>query len=137
MFDCFQLHPRPTERRRQHGFDMHSGDRFDDEAAFGWRDKPDVSFTKPFESHASPDLPMTEATGHPYDAMQPLLCLSPREKEVLLWAGRGKSAWETAQLLGLSEATVKSYMRNACGRLGVKNKTHAVAICLTHGLFRI
>ena len=137
MFDCFQLHPRPTERRRQHGFDMHPGYRFDDETKFGWRDTPDESFSKPFESDPSSDVPPVEATEHPYGALQPYLCLSPREKEVLLWAGRGKSAWETAQLLGLSESTVKSYIRNACGRLGVKNKTHAVAICLTHGLFRI
>lgn len=137
MFDSFQFNPRPTERRGQHGFHMHSGDRFGDETKFGWLDAPDLSFSTPFKSDTSLDFPMTEATSHPHDALQPMLCLSPREKEVLLWAGRGKSAWETAQLLGLSEATVKSYIRNACSRLGVKNKTHAVAICLTHGLFRI
>jgi DNA-binding CsgD family transcriptional regulator len=137
MFDCFQLHPRPTERRRQHGFDMHAGYRFDDETKFGWRDTPDVSFSTAFKNDDSPDSLTTEAADHPYDALQPLPCLTPREKEVLLWAGRGKSAWETAQLLGLAEATVKSYIRNACSRLGVKNKTHAVAVALTHGLFRI
>ena len=63
--------------------------------------------------------------------------LAPREKEVLLWAARGKSAWETAQLLGLSESTVKSYIKNACTRLQVGNKTHAVAICLSNGVFQI
>lgn len=137
MFDCFQLHPRPTETRGQHGFHMHSGYRFGDETEFGWRDTPDERFSTAFESDPSPGQSPLEPTENPYDALKPYLCLSPREKEVLLWAGRGKSAWETAQLLGLSEATVKSYIRNACGRLGVKNKTHAVAICLTHGLFRI
>lgn len=137
MFDSFQFHPRPTETSGQLGIGMHSAFAIGAETKFGWRDAPDLSFSRPFKSDTSLDFPMTEATSHSHDALQPMLCLSPREKEVLLWAGRGKSAWETAQLLGLSESTVKSYMRNACGRLGVKNKTHAVAICLTHGLFRI
>lgn len=65
------------------------------------------------------------------------LYLAPREKEVLLWAAHGKSAWETAQVLDLSETTVKSYIRNACSRLNVQNKTHAVAKCISEGLFRI
>ncbi|HRK65964.1 MAG TPA: LuxR C-terminal-related transcriptional regulator [Hyphomonas sp.] len=63
--------------------------------------------------------------------------IPPREREVLLWAARGKTSWETAQLLGLSERTVKFYLSRACDRLNVKNKTHAVAIALTHGLFQI
>lgn len=67
----------------------------------------------------------------------PLLYLAPREKEVLLWAAQGKSAWETAQMLNLSEKTIKFYIRNACSRLKVQNKTHAVAVCVSAGLFRI
>ncbi|WP_198144859.1 helix-turn-helix transcriptional regulator [Pseudorhodobacter aquimaris] len=63
--------------------------------------------------------------------------LAPREKEVLWWAARGKSAWETAQVLGLSETTVKFYIKNACARLQVRNKTHAVAICVSNGVFQI
>jgi DNA-binding CsgD family transcriptional regulator len=137
MFDSFQIHPRLSEVSGNHNLGMHSVLVFCDETKFGWRNAPDVSFSKPFESDPSPNLPPVEASVRPYDALQPLLCLSPREKEVLLWAGRGKSAWETAQLLGLSEATVKSYVRNACSRLGVKNKTHAVAVALTNGLLRI
>lgn len=60
--------------------------------------------------------------------------LTPREKDVLFWAANGKSAWETAALLQLTENTVKFYIRNACSRLGAQNKTHAVAICLAHDL---
>ena len=66
-----------------------------------------------------------------------LLYLAPREKEVLLWAARGKSAWETAELLELSEKTVKFYIRNACSRLKAQNKTQAVAMCISASLFRI
>lgn len=62
--------------------------------------------------------------------------LAPREKDVLLWAANGKSAWETAILLELTENTVKYYVRNACSRLGAQNKTHAVAICIAHDLLK-
>lgn len=65
------------------------------------------------------------------------LYLAPRELEVLRWAAQGKTTWETAQLLGLSETTVAFYVRRACSRLGVKSKIHAVAICISHGLFQI
>tara|TARA_R110000787_G_scaffold69661_3_gene154961 strand:+ start:1864 stop:2256 length:393 start_codon:yes stop_codon:yes gene_type:complete len=64
------------------------------------------------------------------------IALAPREKEVLNWAAKGKSAWETAVLLDLAESTVKSYIRNACSRLGAQNKTHAVAICIEHDLLK-
>ncbi|QUJ76955.1 helix-turn-helix transcriptional regulator [Sulfitobacter albidus] len=65
------------------------------------------------------------------------LYLAPRELDVLRWAARGKTTWETAQLLNLSEATVAFYARRACARLNVKSKIHAVAVCISAGLFRI
>lgn len=70
----------------------------------------------PEGSAASPDTPTL-----------PLPRLTRREGDVLLWAARGKTAWETAQLLGLTERTVKFYLARACARLEVRNKTHAVA----------
>ena len=69
MFDSFQLHPRPTNTSGQHGFGMHSGFVIDDETKFGWRDAPEVSFSKPFENDLSPALPPVEAAVHPYDAL--------------------------------------------------------------------
>lgn len=68
---------------------------------------------------------------------RPALYLAPRELDVLKWAAQGKTTWETAQLLDLSEATVAFYVRRACSRLGVKSKIHAVAICISAGLFRV
>ncbi|WP_196778452.1 response regulator transcription factor [Thalassorhabdomicrobium marinisediminis] len=65
------------------------------------------------------------------------LYLAPRELDVLKWAAQGKTTWETAQLLNLSEATVAFYTRRACARLGVKSKIHAVAVCISAGLFKI
>lgn len=138
MFVNFQFCPRPIGANGDHPLNGAHADLVGGHASkFGWRAASDVSFSQSIKTDAAIDLTAVEASETAYQAQLPLPSLSPREKEVLVWAGRGKSAWETAQLLDLSESTVKSYIRNACGRLGVKNKTHAVAICLTHGLFRI
>ena len=56
--------------------------------------------------------------------------LSPREREVLQWAAEGKTAWETARLLKVSESAVKLYASNAMTKLRAKTKTQAVAIAL-------
>jgi DNA-binding CsgD family transcriptional regulator len=56
--------------------------------------------------------------------------LSPREREVLKWAAEGKTAWETAQLLGVSESAVRLYAGNAMQKLRAKTKTQAVAIAV-------
>lgn len=53
--------------------------------------------------------------------------LTPRETQALQWAARGKTAWETASILGLKERTVEFYLRNACSKLRVVTKAQAVA----------
>jgi DNA-binding CsgD family transcriptional regulator len=52
--------------------------------------------------------------------------LSPRERECLLWIAEGKTYWETAVILGLSEHTVRCYLESARHKLGATNTTHAV-----------
>lgn len=39
--------------------------------------------------------------------------LSPRERECLLWVAEGKTAWETAVILGMLEHTVRCYLESA------------------------
>tara|TARA_R110002072_G_scaffold112253_1_gene241136 strand:+ start:676 stop:1395 length:720 start_codon:yes stop_codon:yes gene_type:complete len=53
--------------------------------------------------------------------------LSTREKEVLKWAAVGKTAWETGQIMTVAASTVNHHLYNACAKLQVTNKTHAVA----------
>jgi DNA-binding CsgD family transcriptional regulator len=60
--------------------------------------------------------------------------LSAREREVLAWAGNGKSAWETARILGIGQSTTNKHLDAAIKRLGCVNKTQAVAVALRHGL---
>jgi DNA-binding CsgD family transcriptional regulator len=48
--------------------------------------------------------------------------LAPRERSVALLYAQGRSYKEIARLLGLSPATVRTYLRNAYLQLGVRNK---------------
>lgn len=63
--------------------------------------------------------------------------LTDRERDVLSWAGRGKTTLETATILALSDLTVETHMRNALAKLGAQNKTHGVAKCISLGLIDI
>jgi DNA-binding CsgD family transcriptional regulator len=53
-----------------------------------------------------------------------------REKEVLTWVARGKTAWEIGQILGISPRTVESYIKTAREKLGATNTVQAVSIAL-------
>lgn len=64
------------------------------------------------------------------------LRISPREVQVLYWAACGKSAWETAKILGLTEGTVNQYLHSAARKLGADSKTHSVIRAIDAGLLR-
>lgn len=49
--------------------------------------------------------------------------LTERQRECLIWAACGKSAWETATIMGLSYDTVKEHLRNARARYDVTGCT--------------
>lgn len=59
--------------------------------------------------------------------------LSPRERECLLWAARGKSAWETGSIIGTSERAVRFHFENILNKLGVHSKIHAVVKAILTG----
>ena len=54
------------------------------------------------------------------------ITLTAREMDVLRWAGDGKTAAETADILGIAERTVIFHIDNALRRLGAVNKTAGV-----------
>jgi LuxR family quorum-sensing transcriptional regulator LasR len=60
--------------------------------------------------------------------------LSERERECLKWAANGKSAWEISRILGISERTAVFHLSNAVQKLGVTNRTQAVARAVFLGL---
>lgn len=53
--------------------------------------------------------------------------LSERERQVLEWASAGKTSWEIAAILQLSEHTVNQYLASSIQKLGATNRVHAVA----------
>lgn len=63
--------------------------------------------------------------------------LTAREVDSLCWAARGKTAAETAEILGLSVETVTTHVHKATRRLGAANKTHAVAIAIHRGVISV
>jgi DNA-binding NarL/FixJ family response regulator len=56
--------------------------------------------------------------------------LTRRQREILQLLADGGSTVAAARELGLSEETIKTHTKNALGRLGARNRTHAVAIAL-------
>jgi DNA-binding NarL/FixJ family response regulator len=60
--------------------------------------------------------------------------LSPREAEVLRLLADGLDTAEIAEEMTYSERTVKNILHGVLSRLGLRNRTHAVAYALREGL---
>lgn len=72
----------------------------------------------------------------PATAEQGSPTLTPRELETLRWTMEGKTAWEVANVLGISERTAVLHANNAMHKLGCVNKHQAVLKALRLGLIR-
>jgi len=53
--------------------------------------------------------------------------LTIREKEVLKWLGHGKTSWDIAAILRISERTVNFHVGNIMKKLDVTSRAQAVA----------
>ena len=53
--------------------------------------------------------------------------LTARETECLKWTAEGKTTWEIATIMGISERTVIFHLQNVMHKLNVSNRSHAVA----------
>jgi DNA-binding NarL/FixJ family response regulator len=63
--------------------------------------------------------------------------LSLREIDVLRRAARGLSNKLIADEMGISEHTVKGYLKTTMAKLGANDRTHAVTLSIQRGLFDI
>ncbi len=59
--------------------------------------------------------------------------LTDRQRDCLLWAGRGKSDWEIGRILGISEDTVDRHLTTARARYGVPKRTMMLVRALFDG----
>ncbi len=51
---------------------------------------------------------------------------------MLRWAARGKTAWETGQILSISERNVRWHLEEAQRKLMTNNKTATVATAIVN-----
>jgi LuxR family quorum sensing-dependent transcriptional regulator len=63
--------------------------------------------------------------------------LTARERDVLTWSARGKSALQIADILRIKKRTVDEHVQNACRRINAQNRTHAVALAVHYGLIEL
>lgn len=61
-------------------------------------------------------------------------CLSPRQCQCLVLAGRGRRCREIAGALGISPATVRNHLYFARRRIRATNTAHAVALAIQRDL---
>lgn len=68
------------------------------------------------------------------DLTLPNIFLKPREREILLWASKGKTDGEIADLITVSYDTVRHYMKSINRKLETNNRTLAIAKAISLGL---
>ena len=59
--------------------------------------------------------------------------LTDRQRECVMWAGRGKGDWEAGQIIGITEATVIRHLKQARARYAVYDRTSLVLRALFDG----
>ncbi len=62
------------------------------------------------------------------------LSLSPRETAILMHVSRGKTNWETGQIMGMSEYSIRDYLKAISARFDTANRTHTVVKAIQLGL---
>jgi len=65
---------------------------------------------------------------------EPASSLSERQLDVLRLVAIGANASQIAAELSISEATIRTHVKNILARLGAHNRAHAVALAMTQGL---
>ena len=68
---------------------------------------------------------------------EPVRALSPREVDSLTYLAMGYGRSKVAEMLSISEHTLRAYIESARFKLGALNTTHAVARALSEGLILI
>jgi DNA-binding NarL/FixJ family response regulator len=75
--------------------------------------------------------------GREPELQPPTQPLAPRELEVLQAVATGLSTEEAAARLGISVHTVRTHLKRALGKLGVRSKLEAVLVALKGGLIEL
>lgn len=100
------------------------------------KDCPPTELTDGIRKAARGESVMSsQVMGKLMDSMnRPMETLTAREIDVLRLAGLGRSNRQIAKELVLTEATIKSHMGRVFTKLGVSNRTAAVAVARERGI---
>ena len=60
--------------------------------------------------------------------------LTAREAEIIKWVQQGKSSWEIARILRISEHTVNFHIRNTLKKLDVRTRAQAAYVTAFAGV---
>lgn len=77
-------------------------------------------------------LRVSELRGNDADTLSAALKLTRREAEVLMWICRGKTNRDVGDILSLSPRTIDKHSETIFRKLGVDNRTSAVALAMQH-----
>lgn len=73
-------------------------------------------------------LVQTETRRSPFDS------LSAREKQIAVEVARGKRNRDIAELVGMTEGSIKVYLHNIYGKLAIENRTELAILAIEEGL---
>lgn len=88
-----------------------------------------IEFAVPHLFHAFKGLRYL-CTAHPF-------YLTKREFEIINWIKMGKTTWEIAKILAISERCVNFHVDNLRKKFGAVNRTQAVVVAVSNGLIKI
>ena len=109
-----------------------------EEGALGYvmKESPIETISAAIRSAMSGEVFMTDDVRRIYETRKSSKGLSSREAEVLTLAAKGASNGAIAKEMGLSENSVKMFLKRAFFKLGASNRAEAVQLAVRRGLIR-
>lgn len=101
------------------------------------RDLDEISGDNTMDEHSSIQKFVTDKVQSLLDRINSNGPLSPREMEVLNYAAIGKSNKQIAEIVGLSESTIKNHFSSTLRKLHANDRTHAVTLALCNGWLNV
>ena len=92
------------------------------------KDKYILNYVTPFMHDA-----ITRVTAKDIETLNEI-DLTKRQLEILYWAKAGKSNWEIAKILAITERTVKFHLSNIYIKLDVTNRSQAIVKAIENSI---
>ena len=107
-----------------------------EEGALGYvmKESPVEVISAAVRSAMAGEVYMTDEVRAIYETRKDSKGLSSREAEVLMIAAKGQNNREIAATIGLSENSVKMFLKRAFFKLGASNRAEAVQLAVRRGL---